>query len=81
LHESDCFFRIGKYRFFFFSREELKKHVHVISPEGEAKFWIEPEVILANQMGLTGRQIILILGRFATAKMLRMSYTERNSLI
>jgi hypothetical protein len=26
-------------------------------------------------------EVILILGRFASAKMLRMSYTERNSLI
>lgn len=54
---SPTVFRIGKYRFFFFSREEVKKHVHVISPDGEAKFWIEPEVILANQTGLTGKQI------------------------
>ncbi|MBM3434955.1 MAG: DUF4160 domain-containing protein [Bacteroidetes bacterium] len=42
---SPTVFKIGKYRFFFFSREELRKHIHVISPEGEAKFWIEPEVI------------------------------------
>ena len=41
---SPTVFRIGNYRFYFFSREEEKTHVHVISPEGEAKFWIEPIV-------------------------------------
>ena len=34
--------RYKHYRFFFFSREETRKHVHVVSPEGEAKFWWEP---------------------------------------
>ncbi len=27
-------------RFFFFSREETRRHVHIRSPEGEAKFWL-----------------------------------------
>jgi hypothetical protein len=28
-------------------------HVHVISPDGEAKFWLEPEIALAvNQFKL-----------------------------
>jgi hypothetical protein len=30
------------YRFFFFSREESRIHVHITCPEGEAKFWLEP---------------------------------------
>lgn len=30
------------FRFFFFSREERRMHVHVQSADGEAKFWIEP---------------------------------------
>jgi hypothetical protein len=45
-------FRDGPFRFFFFSREELKQHVHVSPPEGEAKFWLTPEVELATQTGL-----------------------------
>lgn len=45
---SPTIFREGKYRFFFFSREEERMHVHVVSPEGEAKFWIEPTVALAD---------------------------------
>ncbi len=27
-------------------------HVHVISPDGEAKFWLEPEIELAVNQGL-----------------------------
>ncbi len=36
------------YRFFFFSREEPRLHVHVVSSAGEAKFWLEPTVETAR---------------------------------
>ncbi len=49
--------RHGKYRFFFFSREESRKHVHVTSPDGEAKFWLEPVIALAEFEGLNPRQL------------------------
>jgi hypothetical protein len=45
-------FREGPFRFFFFSREEPKMHVHVAHPDGEAKFWLQPDVELATQVGL-----------------------------
>ncbi len=45
---SPTIFILGEYRFFFFSREEPRKHVHVVSPKGEVKFWLEPEVNLAK---------------------------------
>jgi hypothetical protein len=45
-------FRDGPYRFFFFSREETRIHVHVSHPDGEAKFWLSPAVELAKQTGL-----------------------------
>lgn len=32
-------------------------HIHILSPEGEAKFWIEPIVALADYKGLSARQI------------------------
>jgi hypothetical protein len=32
-------------------------HVHVSHPDGEAKFWLSPEVALADSVGLTGRQV------------------------
>jgi hypothetical protein len=44
--------RDGPFRFFFFSREESRMHVHVSPPDGEAKFWLKPDVELATQTGL-----------------------------
>lgn len=49
--------RDGQFRLFFFSREEARIHVHVAHPDGEAKFWLTPEVTLANQVGLSATQI------------------------
>lgn len=49
--------RIGTYRFFFFSREEARPHVHVSSPDGEAKFWLEPTVSLAKYEGFKKNQL------------------------
>lgn len=54
---SPTVFKIGPYRFFFFSREETRMHVHITSPEGEAKFWIEPIVSLASNQGLSKKQL------------------------
>ena len=47
----------GKYRFYFFSREESRMHVHVACSDGEAKFWIEPVVALAESYKLTPKQL------------------------
>ena len=44
-------------RFFFFSREEARVHVHVLGPDGEAKIWIEPEVEVARNWGLNDRKL------------------------
>jgi uncharacterized protein YfaP (DUF2135 family) len=38
--------KIGNIRFFFFSREETRMHIHIICPDGEAKFWLEPQIEL-----------------------------------
>jgi len=46
-------FTDGAFRFFFFSREETRRHVHVSSAAGEAKFWLEPEIELARSDGLS----------------------------
>lgn len=53
---STIFYEKG-YRFFFFSREEIRIYVHVQTGNGEAKFWLEPEVELAKNFGLTNTQI------------------------
>jgi hypothetical protein len=49
---SPTVFREGPFRFFFFSREETRVHVHVQSVDGEAKFWLEPNIELARHYGL-----------------------------
>ena len=50
-------FREGSFRFFFFSREEPRIHIHVSHTDGEAKFWLEPTVELAINQGLSQKQL------------------------
>jgi len=52
--------RYQRFRFFFFSREETRKHVHVESPEGEAKFWLEPAIELAMNQDIRPQDIAVI---------------------
>lgn len=47
----------GNYRFHFFSKEESRVHVHVISPDGEAKFWLEPTISLVDYSGFSEKQL------------------------
>ena len=54
---SPTVFRYRGYRFFFFSREETRMHVHEYCPDGEAKFWIDPIVALATNHGLSTKQL------------------------
>ena len=54
---SPTLFRERGYRFFFFSREEPRMHVPVYHADGEAKFWIEPTIELAQNHGLSGPAI------------------------
>lgn len=49
--------RDGPYRLFFFSREESRIHVHVAHADGEAKYWLEPDVHLIVNIGLTSAQV------------------------
>jgi hypothetical protein len=49
--------RSGPFRLFFFSREESRIHVHVAHADGEAKFWLTPEVHLASSTGLSASQL------------------------
>lgn len=54
---SPTVFREGAYRFFFFSREERRAHIHVSHPMGEAKFWLDPKIELAANYGLTAQRL------------------------
>lgn len=50
-------FREGGFRFYFFSREETRPHVHVHHADGEAKVWLDPDVEVAEDHGLGGRKL------------------------
>ena len=50
---SPTIFRARGYRFYFFSREESRMHVHVHHETGEAKIWLEPEIVIAENYGLS----------------------------
>jgi hypothetical protein len=54
---SPTIFREGNYRFHFFSKEEKRPHVHVESPDHEAKFWLEPMVALSMNYNFTLREL------------------------
>jgi len=45
------------YRFFFFSREESRMHIHVAYEDKEAKFWLSPEIELAKNHNLSRPQL------------------------
>ncbi len=49
--------KIGDMRFFFFSREELRMHIHIMTPNGEAKYWLEPEIELAINHKLSQQKL------------------------
>ena len=47
--------RLGAFRFFFYSDERNEPpHIHVATPDGECKFWLDP-VQLARNKGLAPR--------------------------
>jgi len=54
---SPTLFKWKGYRFYFFSREEERMHVHVGSADGEVKFWLEPTVSVARNYRLRTSQV------------------------
>lgn len=57
---SPTVFRASGFRFYFFSREEDRIHVHAQSADGEAKFWLDPSIELAVSFGLPARDLGII---------------------
>jgi hypothetical protein len=45
------------YRFFFFSREETRPRIHIYCGDGEAKFWLDPQIELARNYHLSKVQL------------------------
>jgi hypothetical protein len=54
---SPTIFRERGYRFFFFSREESRSHIHIYCGDGEAKFWLDPQIELARNYRLSKVQL------------------------
>lgn len=54
---SPTIFKARGLRFFFFSREEPRMHVHVLGEEGRAKVWIEPTIEIAKSGGMSRRTL------------------------
>ena len=49
--------RVGSYRFHFYSDESREPtHIHVRSPVGECKFWLEP-IGLAQNRGISAHDL------------------------
>jgi len=70
---SPTIFREKGYRFFFFSREESRMQVHVICSDGEAKYWLKPDIELAKNHHLSRPQLKEI------EKMIEVHYNEITS--
>jgi hypothetical protein len=58
---SPTIFRARGLRFFFFSREEERVHVHVAGKGGEGKIWIDPVIEVARVHGLGDRAVAVAL--------------------
>ena len=54
---SPTVFQYKNYRFYFFSREGKRVHIHIYCQDGEARYWMEPDIELANNYGLTEQQL------------------------
>ena len=53
-------FRQDGFRFFFYSNEGDPReplHIHVIGAGGEAKFWLQPEIALADSAGMDAKTL------------------------
>jgi hypothetical protein len=67
---SPVFYRESSYTFKIFSNEELRMHIHVFRDDLEAKFWLEPEVELAENYGFKAhelKRIQIIVEKYATS--------------
>jgi hypothetical protein len=69
--------RIGRYRFHFYSDERREPpHIHVATPDGECKFWLEP-VALAGTRGMRSAELRRVEGLVREhAVFLRERYDE-----
>ncbi len=48
------------YVFKIYSNEEVRKHIHVVKAENEAKYWLEPKIELAENFGFSSKELSFI---------------------
>jgi len=48
---SPTFLNEKGYRFFTWSKEEERKHIHVVKGDKQCKFWLEPTIEIAENNG------------------------------
>ncbi|PYS23907.1 MAG: DUF4160 domain-containing protein [Acidobacteria bacterium] len=50
--------RLGSLRFHFYSDERQEPpHIHVRTPDGECKFWLQPTILLARNRGVRPHEV------------------------
>ena len=55
---SPKFKEINGFVFKIYSNEEKRMHIHVVKAENEAKYWLEPNIELAENFGLDRKSVV-----------------------
>ena len=58
----------GPFRYYFFSREETRCHIHISSSDGEMKVWLEPKIEVAKVVNLSQHEVTKILNTIEERK-------------
>ena len=57
---SPKFKEINGFVFKIYSNEELRMHIDVVKAENEAKYWLEPDIELAENFGFSSKELSFI---------------------
>lgn len=51
---------INGFVFKIYSNEESRIHIHIVKAENEAKYWLEPDIELAENFGFSSKELSFI---------------------
>lgn len=57
---SPKFKEINGFLFKIYSNEESRIHIHIVKAENEAKYWLEPDIELAENFGFSSKELSFI---------------------
>ena len=57
---SPKFKEINVFVFKIYSNEESRIHIHIVKAENEAKYWLEPDIELAENFGFSSKELSFI---------------------